>query len=231
MNGAIALPASAQTLVSPSILAANFAALGEEIAAIDRAAADLVHIDVMDGHFVPNISIGPPVVKSLRPCTTLTFDVHLMISHPDRYLEAFVQAGANHITIHVESEGDTAATLQRIRDLGCSAGLTLRPATPVETLEPFLDQVAMVLVMTVEPGFGGQSFMPDMLDKVNWLRRRSERSATPFWIEVDGGIDAVTAPLAIAAGANVLVAGTSVFRHPQGHAHAIASLRSPGGRK
>lgn len=225
MKGPLQNNATGQILVAPSILAADFAALGHDIGRVGQCGADIIHVDVMDGHFVPNISVGPPVIGKIRHCSELTFDVHLMITYPDRYLEAFAKAGADHITIHVESEGDTRKTLARIRELGCSAGITLRPGTSVEALAPFLDQVAMVLVMTVEPGFGGQSFMDSMIPKLEWLRTACGRLEKPFWIEVDGGIDAATAPRAIRAGANVLVAGTSVFASPYDIREAIANLR------
>ncbi len=218
-------------LVAPSILAADFSRLGEDIRRVEAAGADVLHVDVMDGHFVPNISLGPPVVAGLRGCTKLPFDVHLMISDPGRYVEAFAAAGADHLTIHVEIEGAVGAVLERIAQLGCSAGLCLRPATPVAALEPYLDLLDLVLVMTVEPGFGGQAFRDDMLPKIRELRSMAARSRRPFHIEVDGGIAAATAPLVVAAGANLLVAGTSVFRHPGGAAAAIAELRGGGGEQ
>jgi ribulose-phosphate 3-epimerase len=216
-------------LVAPSILAADFAILGSELARAERGGADIIHVDVMDGHFVPNISVGPPVVRMLRPRTDLTFDTHLMISNPENYVEAFAKAGANHITIHVETGGDVPAILERIVELGCSPGLCLKPGTPAAAIEPYLDLVRMVLVMTVEPGFGGQSFMHDMLPKIREVREMSLACTRPFWVEVDGGISPETAPLAASSGANVFVAGTSIFRNPGGARKAIKALRNSGG--
>jgi len=229
MRGPLRRPEADTVLVAPSILAADFAILGSELARAQKGGADVIHVDVMDGCFVPNISIGPPVVESIRARTDLTFDVHLMIQRPDLYVEAFARAGADHITIHLESECEVHATLERIRDLGCTAGLCLKPGTPAAALTPFVDELAMVLVMTVEPGFGGQDFISDMLPKIEQVRKMSNASARPFWVEVDGGIDADSAPRVIQAGANVLVAGTSVFRNPKGARGAIKAIR--GGRR
>jgi ribulose-phosphate 3-epimerase len=213
-------------LVSPSILAADFANLGEDIRRIETHGADLVHLDVMDGHFVPNISFGVPVIKSVRASSTLPFDVHLMISHPDQYLQQFSDAGADHITIHVEASCDVRETLRQIRELGCSAGLTLRPGTPASALAPFMDLVDLILVMTVEPGFGGQSFNKEMLPKIQEIRRMIEACEQPVHLEVDGGITAITGAQVLAAGANMLVAGTSVFGAPD-MAKAIRTLKNP----
>ncbi len=211
--------------VAPSILAADFARLGEEIAAVEAAGAEVIHIDVMDGHFVPNISVGPPVVASLRKTTSLPFDVHLMIERPEQYVEPFAEAGADNLTVHVEVEADTGELLKQIRRAGCNAGLVVKPATPAEAVAPWVHCIDLVLVMSVEPGFGGQKFMDSALDKLRQIRSMIDRSGNHVHLEVDGGIDETTAPKAIAAGANLLVAGTSVFRHPEGCRTALDRLR------
>jgi ribulose-phosphate 3-epimerase len=209
-------------IVAPSILAADLSQLANEIHKIEAAGADWIHCDIMDGHFVDNISFGPSIVGFVRKQTQLPLDVHLMIEHADHYVPRFVDAGASSITVHVEPEAkhDVAKTLQQIRDTGCRVGLTLNPATPFESVEPFLDKIDMLLVMTVHPGFGGQSFRPDQMGKV----RRARLLNAKIDIEVDGGINAETARLSIQNGANVLVAGTSIFHAPD-YAKAIRDLK------
>lgn len=198
--------------IAPSILSADFANLERDIRRIESA--DYVHVDVMDGLFVPNITIGIPVVKSIRPTTALPLDVHLMIDRPVRYVEAFCQAGADIVTVHVEAdtEENTGKALERIRAQGRRPGVVIKPGTPAEAVLPFLDKCAMVLVMTVEPGFGGQAFMPDMMDKVRAIRGWIHSRGLDCELEVDGGIGPATAPVAVAAGANVLVAGSAVYK-------------------
>ena len=210
--------------ISPSILAGDFARLGEAARLCERSGADMLHIDVMDGHFVPNITIGAPVVKCLRKTTGLFFDVHLMISEPDRYIPDFAAAGADLITVHAESEGDTARTAALIRSLGVQAAVALKPATPAQTVFPYLDALDMVLVMTVEPGFGGQSFMADQLPKIAAIRAECEKRGLSTDIQVDGGVTDKTAPLVIEAGANVLVAGSYLFK-AEDMAAAINALK------
>jgi len=197
--------------LSPSILSADFANLARDVKVIVDAGSDMVHVDVMDGHFVPNISIGVPVVKSLRQATDGFLDVHLMISQPEKYIEAFVKAGSDLINVHYEAEGDMDAMIDKIHALGKKAALTIKPATPADVLFPFLPKLDMVLVMSVEPGFGGQSFMPDSLDKVKALRAVLDWLGVHCEIEIDGGVNLQNAPEIIAAGADILVAGSAVF--------------------
>ena len=211
--------------IAPSILAADFADLGAAVRAAEAAGADYIHVDVMDGHFVPNISIGLPVVAALRRVTRLPLDVHLMIEAPDRYLADFAAAGAGLISVHVETCPHLHRTVQHIRELGAHPSVTLNPATPLETVREILPYVDQVLVMTVNPGFGGQSYIASMTDKIARLAQMIAAAGLSVDIEVDGGIDAGTAPAVIAAGARVLVAGTAVFGHPGGVAGGIAALR------
>ena len=215
--------------IAPSILSADFAKLGEEVRAIDEAGADWIHIDVMDGHFVPNLTIGPGVVKALRPHTQKPFDVHLMISPVDNFLDAFAEAGADTITVHPEAGPHLHRTIQRIKALGKKAGVSLNPATPAKMLDYVLEDVDLVLVMSVNPGYGGQKFITSQLKKIEAIANRIAKENLDVLVEVDGGIDAETAPQAVAAGANVLVAGTAAFRGgPKDYAANIRALKGGG---
>ena len=202
------LPKAGTVEVVPSILSADFARLAEEIAEVESAGIKMLHLDVMDGHFVPNITIGPPVISKLRKCSNLFFDAHLMISEPSKYIEAFAEAGANHITFHVEVANKAQELIDRLHDLGCSAGICLNPETPVETIEGVGPLCDMVLVMTVRPGFGGQEFMPEAAKKISRVR---EIVGPDVRIEVDGGIDPKTTPIVVSYGADTLVAGNAIF--------------------
>ncbi len=208
-------------LIAPSILSADFSKLGEEIQSVEKAGADWIHVDVMDGHFVPNLTIGAPVLKSLRPVTKLPLDVHLMIDRPDIYSKDFIAAGADYLTVHVESEGFSLELLEEIKSKGCKPGITLRPKTSLSEIEPFLKLVDLVLVMTVEPGFGGQSFMDDQVSKIDELARIRKEKGYSYLIEVDGGITDQTAPRVL--NADVLVAGSYVFKND--YKQAITSLK------
>jgi ribulose-phosphate 3-epimerase len=213
-------------IIAPSILAADFARLGEEVRALEAAGADWIHVDVMDGGFVPNITIGPQVVKAIRPHTGLPFDVHLMIAPADPHLEAFREAGADWITVHPESGPHLNRTCRRIRELGAKAGVAFNPSTPVEAVEWMLEDVDLLLVMSVNPGFGGQSFMASQLAKVERLRGMIDAAGLDIILEVDGGVTADTARRCVEAGADALVAGTAVFRGgPQAYAQNISAVR------
>jgi len=216
---------NSQVKIAPSILSADFARLGQEVAEAEAGGADYIHVDVMDGHFVPNITIGPLVVKAVRRATSLPLDVHLMIEAPERCLSDFCDAGANGLTVHVETCPHLHRTIQQIKDLGCRAGVTLNPSTPPSSLEEILPYVDLVLVMTVNPGFGGQSFIEGTLSKIRRVRAMLDELGSEAELEVDGGIDEETTPLVVKAGATVLVAGSAIFGAEGELADAIARIR------
>ncbi|MEH7246999.1 ribulose-phosphate 3-epimerase [Neobacillus niacini] len=210
--------------IAPSILSADFAKLGEEIVAVESAGADYIHIDVMDGHFVPNITIGPLIVEAIRPVTKLPLDVHLMIENPDLYIESFAKAGADYITVHVEACRHLHRTIHHIKSFGIKAGVVLNPATPVETIQHILADIDMVLLMSVNPGFGGQTFIPEVLPKIKKVKEMAEALGKDMEIEIDGGVNQETAKLCIEAGANVLVAGSAIYNQKD-YAAAISLIR------
>lgn len=213
-------------LLAPSIIAADFTRLAEEIAACESAGADWLHVDVMDGHFVPTITVGPLFVEACRRASKLPVDVHLMISEPEKHLEAFAKAGASNITVHVEACPNLAGAVEKIKSLGCTAGITLNPATPALALDAALPLADLVLIMSVKPGFSGQAFMPEMIGKVEELRNKLNRLRSTAHLEVDGGISMETIPLMKNAGANIFVTGSAAFKHPQGTAEGVKALKA-----
>ena len=219
---------SKPTQIAPSILSADFANLGQQIHLAEQAGADWIHVDIMDGHFVPNLTFGPLIVAASRRSTHLPLDVHLMVSEPDRLLPAFAQAGANYLSVHVETCPHLHRTLQTIRELGCKPGVVLNPATPASAVFPVLHMLDLVLVMSVNPGFGGQTFIPQVLPKISELSAEIQKVNPGIWLEIDGGIDYNTLPAARAAGIEVFVAGNAIFNHPQGIAAGIQALRQAG---
>ncbi len=212
-------------ILAPSILSADFARLAEEISTVEAAGADWIHVDVMDGHFVPNITMGPFIVETCRRITNLPLDVHLMIEKPERYLEAFAKAGASGLTVHVETCPDIVATLRQIKSLGCTAGAVLNPETPVGKIQPALAEADLILVMSVHPGYSGQHFIPETVSKVSEIRKKLNALRSSAWLEVDGGIDVESLPRMKEAGATAFVAATAVFKHPKGAAQGVRTLR------
>lgn len=210
--------------IAPSILSADFSKLGEEILAVEHGGADYIHIDVMDGHFVPNITIGPLIVEAIRPITALPLDVHLMIEDPDQYIEAFAKAGADYITVHVEACRHLHRTIQMIKSFGVKAGVVLNPATPVETIQHIIGDIDMVLLMSVNPGFGGQAFIPEVLPKIRKVKQMVDQKGLMVDIEIDGGVNSETAKLCMEAGADVLVAGSAIYNQDD-YAKAISLIR------
>ncbi|HEC87187.1 MAG TPA: ribulose-phosphate 3-epimerase [Thermoplasmatales archaeon] len=210
-------------ITAPSILSADFSKLGEEIKSVEKAGAEWLHIDVMDGHFVPNITIGPPVVRSIRKLTDMFFDVHLMIENPDKYVKPFADAGADGIAFHIESNADPMRTIEMIKNVGCKAGISLNPPTPIDRVKDLISHVDLVLVMSVNPGFSGQKFIPDVVQKIEWLRKQIDKNSYKTLIEVDGGVNKETGKIAKKAGADVLVAGNFVFKN-ESYEQAIKDL-------
>jgi ribulose-phosphate 3-epimerase len=210
--------------IAPSILSADFSKLGEEISAVEKAGADYIHVDVMDGHFVPNITIGPLIVSAIRPITKLPLDVHLMIENPDQYIEAFAKAGADYLTVHVEADRHLHRTIQKIKSFGVKAGVVLNPATPVDTIQHIIGDIDLVLLMSVNPGFGGQKFIPEVLNKIRQVKEMAANKGLEIEIEVDGGVNPETARQCIEAGANVLVAGSAIYNQ-QDYEKAISQIR------
>ena len=212
-------------ILAPSIIASDFTHLADEIVACESAGADWIHVDVMDGHFVPTITVGPLFVEACRRVTKLPLDVHLMVSNPDQQLGAFAKAGASHLTVHVETCPNLLKTVEKIKSLGCNAGITLNPLTPASSLDEALPLADLVLVMSVPPGYSGQSFMPEMIGKVEEIRNKLNALRSNAWLEVDGGINGETLPLMYKAGANVFVTGNAAFKHPQGVIGGVRALR------
>jgi ribulose-phosphate 3-epimerase len=218
--------------IAPSILSSDFAHLADEIAAVEQAGADLLHVDVMDGHFVPNLTIGPPIVESIRKVTSLPLDCHLMVTNPDDFIDEFAQAGANYITVHVETCPHLHRTIQFIKEKGLKAGVTLNPATSLVTIEAILPDVDLVLIMSVNPGFGGQRFIPGVLDKIRRARSMIDATGRPIWLEVDGGVKVDNAGAIAAAGADILVAGSAIFEAPGcDYKNTIARMREAAGTR